>query len=183
MRDAFDLSGINANSNLSAGDVTAVDVDRSVISQKSRRSSDGVNVSALSRDVGSVALAGIETSEVETEFAEAATEVAKEKAGIKKRTEAVRNEEDVRKIMEGNKGAIFAIYNRALRQDPSLQGKFTVKMVIDPSGVLTDLSIVFSELNNEEIEQKLLNRIRLINFGSSDVATTTLNYTFDFLPR
>lgn len=42
--------------------------------------------------------------------------------------------------------------------------------------------MVSSDLRNEDLESKILARIRLIDFGAENVGTTTLNYTFDFLP-
>ena len=84
--------------------------------------------------------------------------------------------------MDRNKGAIFSIYNRALRRDPTLEGKVSIKMVIDASGSITKLTLLSSELHNPALERKLLARIRLINFGEKAGGNTTLNYAFDFLP-
>jgi TonB family protein len=93
-----------------------------------------------------------------------------------------RSDESVRKIFDQNKGAVFAIYNRALRKDPSLQGKVTVRLVIEPNGTVSSAKLVSSALNSPALERKLLARIRLINFGAEPVARTTVNYSFDFLP-
>jgi protein TonB len=98
------------------------------------------------------------------------------------RDKSARSEEDIRKVMDKNKGAIDAIYNRALRKNPTLEGKVVFKMVIEPNGRVSSASIVSSELEDPALERKLLSRIRLINFGAADVTQTTLNYSFDFLP-
>ena len=94
-----------------------------------------------------------------------------------------RSDEEIRQVIDQHMGAIFAIYNRALRQDPLLQGKLVVRMVIEPSGEISEARIESSELNNEELEQRLLARILLITFPDADVTVTQVNYTFDFLPR
>jgi hypothetical protein len=44
------------------------------------------------------------------------------------------------------------------------------------------LILVFSALYFPEVENKLLNRIRLINFGEQQVTQTLLEYSFNFLP-
>jgi len=93
-----------------------------------------------------------------------------------------RSEEKMRKIMDQNKGAMFNIYNRALRRDPTLEGKVVFEMVIEPSGRIISAKVVSSELNNPALETKLLNRIKLINFGKQDVKQTKLIFSFDFLP-
>ena len=90
--------------------------------------------------------------------------------------------EDVRLVFERNKGSIYAIYNRALRDEPGLQGKVVLKLTIAPSGGVTDLSIVSSELKMPDIEAKLLARIRTFDFGAKDVNEMIVNYPLDFLP-
>ena len=72
-------------------------------------------------------------------------------------------------VFERNKGSIYAIYNRALREEPGLQGKVVLKLTIAPSGEVTDLRIVSSELKPIEFERKLLARIRKFDFGAKDV--------------
>jgi len=95
---------------------------------------------------------------------------------------ASRSIEDVRLVFERNKGSIYAIYNRALRDEPGLQGKVVLKVTIAPSGGITDLRIVSSELKMSDVEQKLLARIRTFDFGAKDVNELVVNYPLDFLP-
>ncbi|HEX4234189.1 MAG TPA: AgmX/PglI C-terminal domain-containing protein [Caldimonas sp.] len=90
--------------------------------------------------------------------------------------------EDVRLVFERNKGSIYAIYNRALREEPGLQGKVVLKLTIAPSGQVTALTIVSSELKMPDVEDKLLARIRTFDFGAKDVNVMVVNYPLDFLP-
>jgi hypothetical protein len=101
------------------------------------------------------------------------------KGGSGKASRAI---EDVRLVFERNKGSIYAIYNRALRDEPGLQGKVVLKLTIAPSGGITDLRIVSSELKMPEIEAKLLARIKTFDFGAKDVNEMVVNYPLDFLP-
>ena len=101
------------------------------------------------------------------------------KGGSGKASRAI---EDVRLVFERNKGSIYAIYNRALRDEPGLQGKVVLKLTIAPSGGITDLRIVSSELKMPDVEQKLLARIRTFDFGAKDVNEMVVNYPLDFLP-
>jgi hypothetical protein len=55
--------------------------------------------------------------------------------------------------------------------------------VIDPSGRIVEASMVSSELGDSALESRILQRIKLITFPASNVARTTLNQTFDFLPQ
>ena len=95
---------------------------------------------------------------------------------------ASRSIEEIKLVFERNKGAIYAIYNRALRDDPSLQGKVVLELTIAPGGEVSALRIVSSELKNAELENKLLARIRSFDFGAKDVEVMKVTWPVDFLP-
>jgi TonB family protein len=95
---------------------------------------------------------------------------------------ASRSLEDVRLVFERNKGSIYAIYNRALRDDPALQGKVVVELKIAPSGEVVDCHIVSSELKTPDLERKLLARIKQFDFGAKQVDQMVVTYPLDFLP-
>ena len=166
---------------LSRGTATAAKLERAVITSGKNSTSGGITTASLSRDTGGRALSGHQTTQV------AAPVDTKGRTSNKARPydsnmSGGRSEEDISQVMDANKGAIYAIYNRALRKNPGLQGKVTIKLVIQPTGAVSSASIVSSELYDPALEKKLLARVRLINFGAADVATTTLNYSFEFLP-
>jgi len=180
MREAFDLSDVNADE-LTQSDGEAAEIERDIITSGATASSGGINTSNQSRNTGGVALSGKKDTKVSSALADAAGQAAEAKKR-QARDKSARSEEDIRKVMDRNKGAIDAIYNRALRKNPTLEGKVVFKMVIEPNGRVSSASIVSSELDDPALERKLLSRIRLINFGAADVTQTTLNYSFDFLP-
>ena len=95
---------------------------------------------------------------------------------------ASRSIEEIKLVFERNKGAIYAIYNRALRDDPALQGKVVLELKIAPSGEVVDCRIVSSELKAAELERKLLARIRQFDFGAKDVEQMVVTWPVDFLP-
>lgn len=162
----------------------AAQVDRAMITSGAKVASGGINTAALSRDTGGVALSGRETTKVKSGLAEGTKKSGQATAGNSNGTGGVaRSEEEIRKIMEQHKGAIYSIYNRALRQNAALEGKMVVKIVIDPNGKIVEASLVSSELGDKDLETKILQRIKLISFPASNVARTTLNQTFDFLPQ
>ena len=69
-----------------------------------------------------------------------------------------------------------------MREEPSLQGRVVLELKIAPSGQVTDLRIVSSELRAGELESKLLARIRQFDFGAKDVDVMTVTWPVDFLP-
>lgn len=95
---------------------------------------------------------------------------------------AGRSLEEIQLIMDRNKGGLYAIYNRALRSNPALQGKLVLKLTIAPSGAVTACEVVSSELRDPDLENKVVARVKLINFGAKDVPALTLNYPIFFAP-
>ncbi|MDN3638068.1 AgmX/PglI C-terminal domain-containing protein [Simiduia curdlanivorans] len=178
MREALDASDI-ASANITRGAAEAEKMDRSMITSGAKSTSGGISSAAVSRETGGVALGGRETTKVDSKLAAGGTEV---KASKTNRDVSGRSEEEIRRVMDKNKAAIFAIYNRALRQNPTLQGKVVVKMVIEPNGSVSAASIVSSDLNDPDLEGKILSRLKLIRFAADNVTQTSLNYSFDFLP-
>jgi len=179
MRDSVDVARLQDTAAIQRGAGEAASIDRSLLTSNNATRSSGVNVAALSRETGGVALAGRSTTKV------SAPEDSQGSGGVRERREIdprSRSIEDIRRIFDLNKGAIFAIYNRALRADPTLQGQVVLELVIAPSGMVTEVKVVASELADEEVVAKILSRIRLFDFGQRDVGVTTISYPVHFLP-
>jgi hypothetical protein len=179
MREAVDMDKLNDTGAIQQGAGEAATIDRSVLTSEHGTRSAGVNVAALSRNTGGVALSGRATTKVEV------PEGSQGEGGVRAPRELdarSRSIEDIRRVFDSNKGAIFAIYNRALRQDPTLQGKVVLELVINPEGAVVDCRVVASEITDESVVAKIVNRVRLFNFGARDVGTTTISYPVHFLP-
>jgi outer membrane biosynthesis protein TonB len=179
MRESVDMSKLQDTAAIQRGSGEAATIDRSVLTSQHASRSAGVNVAALSRDTGGVALSGRETTRVEAPDGQQGTGGVRERREIDPRSRSI---EDIRRTFDANKGAIFAIYNRALRADPTLQGQVVLELVIAPSGQVTDITVVASELADPEVVAKILSRIRLFDFGKRDVGVTTISYPVHFLP-
>ena len=95
---------------------------------------------------------------------------------------ASRSIEEIKLVFERNKGAIYALYNRALREEPGLQGKVVVELKISPGGEVVGCRVVSTELKTPELEQKLIARIRQFDFGAKDVDVMVVSWPVDFLP-
>jgi protein TonB len=93
-----------------------------------------------------------------------------------------RSIEEIKLVFERNKGAIYSIYNRALREDPGLQGKVVIELKIAPSGSVVDCRVISSELKSPALEAKLLARIRQFDFGAKNVDQMVVTWPLDFLP-
>ena len=95
---------------------------------------------------------------------------------------AARSREEIEMVFDRNKSAIYALYSRALRDRPELQGKVVVQLTIAPSGEVTDCRIVSTDLLEPEFERKLVARIRLFRFEDKDVEAITTTKPIEFFP-
>ncbi len=95
---------------------------------------------------------------------------------------ASRSREEIELVFDRNKGAIYALYSRALREQPDLQGKMVLEFTIAPSGEVTMCRIVSSEVKDPELERKIVARVRLFRFEARDVETITTTKPIDFFP-
>ena len=159
----------------------AVRSERSMITSKAGTASRGINTASMSRNTGGTGIAGRST-----------TKVASPVAGIGKSGgaasrigssgKASRSREEIELVFDKNKGAIFALYNRALRMDPSLEGKLVLKLTIAPNGQVTMCEVVSSELGDPDLERKLVQRVKLFRFEARDVEAITTTKPIDFFP-
>lgn len=97
---------------------------------------------------------------------------------------AVRSEEEIQEVLDRNKGAMYTLYNRELRRQPSLQGKLVISMTIAPDGRVTRCSIVSSELGSASLEQQLVALVKGIRFADKPgVAAVTTKIPVEFFPQ
>jgi TonB family protein len=66
--------------------------------------------------------------------------------------------------------------------DPTLEGKLVLRLTIAPSGEVTFCEIVSSELEDSELERKLVQRVKLFRFEAKDVEAITTTKPIDFFP-
>ena len=181
MRDNTSLSNL-ADTDTIKGAGASDQTQRKFIGKKVAGNSGGVDTSNLTTNIGSRGeLAGRKNTEYVAP-SEGLASLAAKQLETQDSVLGNRQTESIRKVLDANKGAIYAIYRKALRSDPSLQGKVTVTLSIEPNGGVSKVELVFSELDSVDVENKLLRRIKLINFGEQQVTTTLLDYSFNFLP-
>jgi len=166
---------------LSASVGQAARNERSMITSKAGTASSGINTANMSRNTGGSGLVARATTEIESPVA-----AVGDTAGGTRRTGAStrgsRSREEIELVFDKNKGAIFALYNRALRVDPTLEGKLVLRLTIAPSGEVTFCEIVSSELGDPELERKLVQRVKLFRFEARDVEAITTTKPIDFFP-
>lgn len=92
-----------------------------------------------------------------------------------------RSDAAVNQSIDRLKTSLFAVFNRALRDNPALQGTVVVKMTVAPDGSVSDCNIVSSELGDPTLEAKILSRVKLFNFGPENVEPWQSTISFNFV--
>ena len=180
LRDLVPQESLRDTASLTRGEGAAATVDRSVIAAADGGRRANINVADLSTAVGGVALAAAESTRVEgTPDPEAPRGAVRLVATPE---EPSRSIEDVRRVFDANKGAIYAIYNRELRKQPGLVGKVVLALTIEPDGRVSVCEVVSAELDSDAMLQRLVQRVQMFDFGARDVAVTRISYPVHFLP-
>jgi TonB family protein len=181
MRQGTSSSNLRKTNQLSQNGGQARTTERAVLTSGTTRSSGGIQTASLSRNTGGGELATRSTTQVQSSGGTAASggTVGNSDRGTRS---AGRSIEEIQMVFDRNKGAIYSVYNRALRKDPTLQGKIILQLTIAPSGKVTRCVLVSSELHDAALGQKITQRVKLFNFESKDVSEITITYPIDFLP-
>jgi protein TonB len=174
------LEQVADNRSLTASVAESERNERSMITSKAGIASGGINTAAMSRNTGGSGIAGRDTTRVASPVAGIGPAGGASRSGTSGR--ASRSREEIELVFDKNKGAIFALYNRALRKDPSLEGKLVLRLTIDPNGVVSFCEIISSELDDADLERKLVQRVKLFRFEARDVEAITTTKPIDFFP-
>lgn len=174
--------GMNADLS-SAGRDAVGRPQRSMVSTTAAGSSGGINLADISRDVGGGAagdgLGGVEVVQASSSIGGAEGTGRPLSAGMS----AGRTDEEIQIVFDRYKAALYRLYNRELRKDPTLRGQLVLRLTIEPDG-----SVSFCELQSTDMEAPLLAeqvvaRVRGFDFGAKeDIVAMTIIYPIDFLP-
>ncbi|MDQ2639011.1 MAG: TonB family protein, partial [Pseudomonadota bacterium] len=156
--------------------------ERSLITSRAGTGSAGVASTSASRGFGTGAGAISEhaAGTVESSVASASANASVSRGSSGK---PGRGAEEIEQEFDRNKGAIYALYIRALREQADLQGKVVLEFTIAPEGAVTACRVVSSELNHPELEGRICARVRGIRFPARDVAPVTTTKPIDFFPQ
>jgi TonB family protein len=158
--------------------------ERALVTSRTGVGSGGINTGSLSAGFGSGPgnLKGHAAGTASPSFAD---KIGNDRAAASRSGsggKAARSREEIEIVFDRNKSAIYALYSRALREQPELQGKVVVQLTIAPSGEVTDVRILSTELNDAELERKLVARIRMFRFEAKDVEAMTTTKPIEFFP-
>lgn len=159
---------------------------RNVIGSMAAGGSGGINTSGIRHQGvgggggGSITGHGVAIARVHSTTAAG---VAKD-ARLHGRSGAARSDEEIQIVFDRYKGRLYRMYQRQLRQNPTLHGKMTVRITIQPNGSVSSCVVLSSDLGSPKLVNEIVARIRSFNFGAKKgIPAVTIKYgPIDFLP-
>ena len=155
---------------------------RSLVSTMAPGSSGGVNLAALSREVG-----GGRGQHLEGVAVVRATSSIGGAGGTDRplsgRPGSSRTDEEIQIVFDRHKAALYRLYNRELRRDPTLQGKMILRLTIEPDGSVSLCELQSTDMKAPQLSAQVVERVRTFDFGAKEgVSALTILYPIDFLP-
>ncbi|HEY6517277.1 MAG TPA: AgmX/PglI C-terminal domain-containing protein [Steroidobacteraceae bacterium] len=156
--------------------------ERSLITAQAGEASSGITSAPMSRGFGGGAgsLHGTNATRITSSILQSGLNARSPSVG--RGGAAGRSEEEIAVVFDRNKGAIYALYQRALRTNPMLQGKLVLEFTIAASGEVTRCRVVSSELHDPALEREIVARVMLFRFEPEKVDPTTATKPIDFFP-
>jgi hypothetical protein len=172
-----------------AGDAAVGQPQRAMVTTQAPGSSGGINIGSISRDVGGggggggAPMAGVETTRVESSIGGGGGggRLAGGGGGGSG-ARAGRTDEEIQIVFDRYKASLYRLYNRELRNDPTLRGQMVLQRTIEADGTVSMCELQSTDMNAPVLVQQVLERVRTFDFGAKDVAAITIVYPIDFLP-
>jgi hypothetical protein len=174
----------------SGGDTTVGRPERAMVATLAPGSSGGINIGAISRGLGSgngdgsgggAMAAGVTATReggiIGGNGGGGAGRPVAGAGGV-----AGRTDEEIQIVFDRYKASLYRLYNRELRNIPTLRGQMVLKLTIEPNGSVSFLELQSTDMNAPALVQQVLERVRTFDFGAKDVAAITIVYPIDFLP-
>lgn len=165
------------------GEVAAGRSQRSMVTTQGAGSSGGIDVGALSRDFG-----GGGDSEIEGVQVARATSSIGAVGGSDRPLSGdgpglSRTDEEIQIVFDRHKAALYRLYNRELRRDPTLKGQMVLRIRIEPDGSVSLCELHSSDMKAAELSAQVVERVGTFDFGAKDgIPAITILYPIDFLP-
>ena len=155
--------------------------ERMMVTTTAPGSSGGINLSDYSRDFGGGGggLDGVAVSRVSSAIGGGDGPARPLSGGAS----AGRTDEEIQIVFDRYKAALYRMYNRELRKDPTLRGQLVLQLTIEPDGTVSLCELFSSDMNAPLLANQVVNRVKTFDFGAKeDIVAVTIIYPIDFLP-
>src|SRR5215467_10788075 len=183
---------LGADARYGAADDVGRSSSRSVLTTTTPGSSGGINVGSLNHSVGGGGggggggigrggAGGVSIGRATSPIA--AIGGGDDRPKARSGPGAARTDEEIQIVFDRYKASFYRLYNRELRNNPSLKGQMVLRLTIEPDGSVSMCALQSTDMDAPDLAAQVVGRVRTINFGAKDgVPTVTIAYPIDFLP-
>ncbi|MGI9342557.1 MAG: AgmX/PglI C-terminal domain-containing protein [Gammaproteobacteria bacterium] len=164
-----------------AGEDSVGRPQRMMVTTSAPGSSGGINLASISRDVGGggQGIEGVQVSRVASSIGGGEGPDRPLSAGMS----AGRTDEEIQIVFDRYKAALYRLYNKELRKDPTLRGQLVLRLTIEPDGSVSMCALQSSDMDAPTLAQQVVDRVSAFDFGAKDdIVAMTIIYPIDFLP-
>jgi len=164
-----------------SGETSSGRPERSLVTTQGPGSSGGINLAALSRDFGGGGpqIEGVEVARATSSIGG----VNGPERPLSGGPGPARTDEEIQIVFDRHKAALYRLYNRELRRDPTLRGQMVLRMKIEPDGSVSLCEVQSTDMKAPQLAAQVVGRVKTFDFGAKDgVAAITILYPIDFLP-
>lgn len=174
---------LGSNARISeTGDTASGPPRRSLVTRGAATASGGIDVAGLSRETGGGAgqqIGGVEIARAESSIGVGSGSDRPLAAG----PSAARTDEEIQIVFDRHKAALYRLYNRELRRNPTLQGQIVLRLTIEPDGSVSLCELKSTDMDAPALSKGVIERVETFDFGSKEgVPAVTIVYPIDFLP-
>jgi len=155
--------------------------ERSMVTSQTPGSSGGINLASLSRDTGSGGdgIEGVQVARATSSIGG----VAGEDRPLAGGPSMGRTDEEIQIVFDRHKAALYRLYNRELRRDPTLRGQMVLRLRIEPDGSVSLCAVQSTDMNAPDLAAQVVARVGTFDFGAKEgISPVTILYPIDFLP-
>lgn len=155
--------------------------ERLMVTTSASGSSGGINLADISRDVGGggQAIGGVEVTRVASSIGGETGSDRPLSGGVS----AGRTDEEIQIVFDRYKAALYRLYNRELRKDPTLRGQLILRLTIEPDGSVSFCQLQSTDMQAPTLTQQVVDRVSNFDFGAKEgIVAMTIIYPIDFLP-
>lgn len=164
------------------GDDSVGRPERMMVTTSAPGSSGGINLASISRDFGGGGgdgIEGVQLARVASSIGGGDGPARPLAAGAS----AGRTDEEIQIVFDRYKAALYRLYNRELRKDPTLRGQLVLQLTIEPDGTVSLCELHSSTMQAPLLADQVVQRVRTFDFGAKeDIVAVTIIYPIDFLP-
>ena len=186
LADGKPLARLGAEARISReGEVASGPPERALVTTRAPGSSGGINLAALSRGVGGTGgqqLDGVQVARAKSSIAIGAADGTGRPVGGDG-VKLGRTDEEIQIVFDAHKAALYRLYNRELRSDPTLKGQMILRLTIEPDGSVSMCVLHGSDMKAPQLAAEVVERVKTFEFGAKEgIVAITILYPIDFLP-